>query len=66
MFGNSPEFNAVIKELKRQGFDGTIDPVDGLAQYNEAYDVDSSNKVTAAVIFDPRKNLKLKDKYSLY
>ena len=66
MFGTSPEFNAVIKELRRWGFDGTIDPVDGLIQYNEAYDVDSSNKVTAAVIFDPRKNLRIKSTYNLY
>lgn len=62
MFNTSKTFNSVVKELKKNGYDGFIDPVDGRYSIRE----DSYKDIMPTVIFDPKKNLKIVNNFKYY
>lgn len=55
--GNYSAFNNAVKYLKDKGYDGVIDPIDG------AHSEKHGEKAIATVIFDPKNNVKIVDKY---
>ena len=68
MFGISGGFDNIMNDLKSKGFNGCVDVLDAVTEYQAVVknNADYSNpKVTAAIIFDPSENLKIKsvDKY---
>ena len=59
-YGLSSTFNKTVKYLKKKGYDGVIDPADGISQLNEG------KKPIATVLFDPGKNVKIEEITDFY
>lgn len=58
--GNYKVFNNTVEYLRKKGFDGVIDPIDGAAQIMEG-----ANPMSA-VIFNPRTTMKITEKSDFY
>ena len=57
-FGSQSGFNTIMKQLNKDGYDGCIDVVDAINQYR--HNPEDYTEVTAMIIFNPSKNLKIK------
>ena len=58
--GNYKALNDSVEYLRKRGYDGVVDPIDGSDQLN------SNENPIATIIFDPKNNLEIVDKYDLY
>ena len=58
--GNHKALNDVVKHLRKKGYDGVVDPIDGSHQLNR------NESPIATILFDPKNNVEIVDKYDFY
>lgn len=60
-YGVFEKFNKIVDQMIADGYDGCLDMVDGIHQYRDS----GERKLTAMVIFEPSKNLKIEKIYDI-
>ena len=58
--GNHKALNDAVEYLRKKGYDGVVDPIDGSHQLN------NNESAISTVLFDPKNNVEIVDKYDFY
>ena len=58
--GNHKALNDVVKYLRKKGYNGVVDPIDGSHQLN------NNESAISTILFDPKNNVEIVDKYDFY
>ena len=58
--GNHKALNDVVEHLRKKGYDGVVDPIDGSHQLNR------NESPIATILFYPKNNVEIVDKYDFY
>ena len=58
--GNHKALNDVVEHLRKKGYNGVVDPIDGSDQLN------NNENPISTILFDPKNNVEIVDKYDFY